>query len=119
MNQHQFPLGADLVTDVILYPTSDELRNSSDDPLVFARARRCVNLYFTLLQAVLAKHGHQITLGCFDHDPTIGWLIHYRTDDPLTITMLHDIAAGDPAPSDPVELSFFIAQVQGCSTLNT
>jgi hypothetical protein len=43
--------------------------------------------------------------------PDIGWLIHYRARDPMTITMLHDIAAGDPAPSDPVELGFLIAQV--------
>ena len=110
MTQHQFPLGAEMATDIILYPTSDELRNSPDDPLVFAKARRCVNLYFSLLQAILAKHGHLITLDCIDHDPAIGWLIHYRTDDPLTITMLHDVAAGDPAPSDPVELNLFVTQ---------
>jgi hypothetical protein len=111
MTQQQSHLGADLATDIILYPTSDELRNSPDDPLVLAKARRCVNLYFSLLQAVLAKHGHLITLDCIEHDQTVGWLIHYRTDDPLTITMLHDIAAGDPAPSDPVALNFFVGLV--------
>jgi hypothetical protein len=111
MTQHQSPFDAYLTTDIILYPTSYELRNSPDDPLVLAKARRGVNIYFNLLQAILAKHGHQITLDCFDHDPTIGWLIHYRTDDPITITMLHDIAAGDPAPSDPVELNLFVAHV--------
>jgi hypothetical protein len=111
MIQHRSTPDAYLTTDIILYPTSDELRNSPDDPLVFARARRCVNLYFNLLQAILVKHGHQITLDCIDHDPTVGWLIHYRTDDPLTITILHDIAAGDPAPSDPVELNLFVTQV--------
>ena len=47
-----------------------------------------------------------------EHDPNIGWLIRYRARDPMTITMLHDIAAGDPGPSDPVELSLFISQVQ-------
>ena len=76
MTQHQSPLDAYLTTDIIVYPTSDELRNSPDDPLVFARARRCVNLYFSLLQAILTKHGHQITLDRIDHDPAIGWLIH-------------------------------------------
>ena len=111
MTQHQFPLSADLATDIILYPTSDELRNSPDDPLVFARARRGVNLYFHLLQAILVRHGHRITLDCIEHDQAIGWLIHYRTDDPLTITMLHDVAAGDPAPSDPAELNYLVAQV--------
>lgn len=110
MTQHQSPLDAYLTTDIIVYPTSDELRNSPDDPLVFARARRCVNLYFSLLQAILTKHGHQITLDRIDYDPAIGWLIHYRTDDPITITMLHDVAAGDPAPSDPVELNCLVAQ---------
>jgi hypothetical protein len=111
MTHHQFPLGAEMATDIILYPTSDELRNSPDDPLVFARARRCVNLYFKLLQAILTKHGHQITLTGIDHDQAIGWLIHYRTDDPLTITMLHDIPAGDPGPSDPAELNLLVTQV--------
>ena len=110
MTEHPFPLGADMATDIILYPTSDELRKSTD-PLVFAKAQRCVNLYFSLLQAILAKHGHLITLDCIEHEQTVGWLIHYRTDDPLTITMLHDIAAGDPAPSDPVELNLFVTQV--------
>ena len=111
MTQYQSPLDAYLTTDIILYPTSDELRKLPDDPLVFAKARRCVNLYFSLLQAVLARHGHLITLDCIDHDPAIGWLIHYRTDDPLTITTLHDAAAGEPAPSDPVELNLFVTQV--------
>jgi hypothetical protein len=110
MTQHQSPLVADLTTDIILYPTSDRLRVSPDDPLVFARARRAVKLYFDLLQAILAKHGHQITLDRIDHDPAIGWLIHYRTADPVTITMLHDVAAGDPGPGDPVELNFLISQ---------
>ena len=45
-----------------------------------------------------------VSLDCIDHDPDIGWLIHYRARDPITITMLHDIAAGDPGPSDPIEL---------------
>ena len=62
MTQHQFPLSADLATDIILYPTSDELRNSPDDPLVFARARRGVNLYFHLLQAILVRHGQSARL---------------------------------------------------------
>ena len=118
MTHHQFPLGAEMATDIILYPTSDELRNSPDDPLVFAKARRCVNLYFSLLQAVLARHGHLITLDCIEHDQTVGWLIHYRTDDPLTITMLYDIAAGNPAPSDPVELNLFVTQVPAGDSLS-
>jgi hypothetical protein len=115
MTQH--PLGADLATDIILYPTSDELRKSPDDPIVFAKARRCVNLYFDLLQAILAKHGHQITLDCIEHDQAIGWLIQYLTDDTVTITMLHDIGAGDPAPSDPVELNLFVTQVPELESL--
>jgi hypothetical protein len=118
MTEHQFPLGADMATDIILYPTSDELRKSPDDPLVFAKARRCVNLYFNLLQAILAKHGHEITLDRIHHVPAIGWLIHYRTDDPVTITMLHDVAAGDPAPSDPVELNLLISHVAAGDSLS-
>jgi hypothetical protein len=118
MTEHQSSLGADMATDIILYPTSDELRNSPDDPLVLAKARRGANLYFSILQAILAKHGHQITLDCIDHDPTVGWLIHYRTDDPVTITMLHDVAAGDPGPSDPVELNFLISQVAAGDSLS-
>ena len=112
MTQHEFPLVADVVTDFILYPTADELRLSLDDPSVLAEARRAVILYFKLLQAILAKHGHSVSLDRLDHDPNIGWLIRYRARDPVTITMLHDIAAGDPGPSDPVELSLFISQVQ-------
>ena len=110
MTQHEFPLVADTVTDFILYPTS-ELRQSPDDPLVLAKDRRAVTLYFNLLQAILAKHGHEIALDHIDHHPAVGWLIHYRAHDPITITMLHDIAAEDPGPSDPVELGFFITQV--------
>ena len=110
MTQHQYPVGADLTTDIILYPTSDQLRESPDDPIQLAKSRRAVKLYFDLLQAILAKHGHQITLDRIDHDPAVGWLIHYRTDDPVTITMLYNVAAGDPGPSDPVELNFLIGQ---------
>ena len=111
MTHHLFPLVADMLADFILYPASDELRQSPDDPLVRAKARRVVDLFWRLFQAVLAKHGHTVSLDCIDHDPDIGWLIHYRTRDPVTITMLHDIAAGDPGPSDPIELGIFIAQV--------
>ena len=98
MTQHQFPLVADAATDFILYPTSDELRQSPDDPLVLAKARRAVTLYSNLLQAILANHGHEIDLDSIEHDRAIGWIIRYRARDPMTITMLHDIAAGDPAP---------------------
>ena len=111
MTQHEFPLVADTVTDIILYPTSDELRRSPDDPLVLAKARRAVTLYSNLLQAILAKHGHEIDLDSIEHDRAIGWIIHYRARDPMTVTMLHDIAAGDPAPSDPPEVSLFISQI--------
>jgi len=112
MTQHHSPLAADVATDIILYPTCDELRHSPDDPLVLAKAGRAVDLFWRLLQAVLAKHGHTVSLVRIDHDPDIGWLIHYRARDPMTITMLHDIAAGDPGPSDPVELGLFVSQVQ-------
>ena len=112
MTQREFPLIADTVTDFILYPTSDELRQSPDDPLVLAKARRAVDLFWRLFQAVLAKHGHTVSLDGIDHDPDIGWLIRYRARDPMTITMLHDIAAGDPGPSDPAELGLFVSQVQ-------
>jgi hypothetical protein len=118
MTQPEFLLVADTVTDFIMYPTSDELRQSPDDPLVIAKARRAVTLYFHLLQATLAKHGHEVLLDRLDHDPDIGWLIHYRARDPVTITMLHDIAAGDHAPSDPVELGFLVAQVTVGESLN-
>ena len=111
MTQHEFPLIADTVTDFILYPASDELRQSPDDPFVVATAHRAVTLYFNLLRAILAKHGHTVSLDGIDRDPDIGLLIHYRARDPVTITMLHDIAAGDPGPSDPIELGIFIAQV--------
>ena len=118
MTHLQSPLTADMAADLILYPMSDELRQSPDDPLLLAKERRAVSLYFNLLQAILAKHGHRITLDHIDHDPAIGWLIHYRSRDPVTITMLHDIAAGDPGPSDPVELGFLIAQVSPGESLS-
>ena len=54
MTQHQFS-SADLANDIILYPTSDELRKSPDDPILLAKARRAVKLYFDLLQAILAQ----------------------------------------------------------------
>ena len=111
MTQREFPLVADTVTDFILYPTSDELRLSPDDPLVLAKERRIVGIYFDVLRAILVKHGHAITLNRIDHHSAIGWLIHYRARDPVTITMLHDIAAGDPGPSDPAELGLLVAQV--------
>ena len=111
MTHHLFPLVADMLADFILYPTSTELRQSPDDPLVRAKARRAVALFFGLLQAVLTRHGHTVSLDCIDHDPDIGWLIRYRSRDPVTITMLHDIAAGDPGPSDPIELGISITQV--------
>ena len=42
MTHHLFPLVADMLADFILYPTSTELRQSPDDPLVRAEARRAV-----------------------------------------------------------------------------
>jgi hypothetical protein len=111
MTQHEFPLVADVATDFILYPVSAELRQSPDDPLLLAKARRALDLFWHVFQAMLAKHGHAITLDHIDHEPAIGWFIHYRARDPVTITMLHDIAAGDPGPSDPAELGLLIAQV--------
>jgi len=52
MTQHEFPLVAEVATDIILYPTSDELRQLPHDPLVIAKVRRAVDLYFNLLQAI-------------------------------------------------------------------
>jgi hypothetical protein len=118
MTHLQSLLATDMATDLILYPMSDELRQSPDDPLLFAKERRAVSLYFDLLRAILAKHGHQITLDHIHHDTAIGWLIYYSSDDPVTITMLHDVAAGDAGPSDPVELGFFIAQVSPKESLS-
>jgi hypothetical protein len=106
-----FPLTADMAADLFLYPMSDELRRSPDDLLLLAKERRAASLYFDLLCAILAKHGHGITLDHIDPDRALGWLIYYRSRDPVTIAMLHDIAAGDPGPSDPVELGFLISQV--------
>jgi hypothetical protein len=111
MTHNQSFLAADIATDLILYPMSDELRQSPDDPHLLGKERRVVGLYFDLLCVILAKHGHLITLDRIDSDPAVGWLIHYRSRDPVTIAMLHDIAAGDPGPGDPVELGFLIAQV--------
>ena len=111
MTQHEFPLVADMATDIILYPMSAELRLSPDDPLLLAKARRAVDLFWHVFQAVLAKHGHTVSLDCIDHDPDIGWLIRYRARNPATLMMLHDIAVGDPGPSDPAELGLLIAQV--------
>jgi len=108
---HPHPsLPSDITIDFILYPTSDELRQSPGDPLVLAKGRRAATLYFDILRAVLTRHGHQIDLDRIEHHPAIGWLIHYRARDPITITMLHDIAAGDPGPSDPVELGVLVTQ---------
>jgi hypothetical protein len=81
MTQHHSLLIADTMTDIILYPTSGELRQSPDDPLVIAKARRAVTLFFELLQAVLAKHGHTVSLDRLDHDPDIGWLIPSNRSD--------------------------------------
>jgi hypothetical protein len=118
MTHHQSFLAADMAADLILYPVSDELRRSPDDPLLLAKERRAVNLYFDLLCAILARHGHGITLDHIYPDPAIGWLIYYRSRDPVTIAMLHDIAAGDPGPSDPVELGFLIAQFSSEESLS-
>ena len=111
MTQHHSRIVTDTVTDFILYPMSDELSQSPDNPLVLAKARRAVTLYSNLLQAILAKHNHEIDLDSIEHDRAIGWIIRYRARDPMTIAMLHDIAAGDPAPSDSAELNFLIFQV--------
>src|SRR5438874_13541252 len=78
MTQHEFPLVADVATDIILYPTSDELREAPDDPLLLAKARRAVDIFWHILQAALGRHGHTASLGRVDLEPDIGWLIHYR-----------------------------------------
>jgi hypothetical protein len=110
MTQHHSTLVADPATDLIVHPMSDELRQSPGDPLALAKAGRAVDLFWRLFQSVLAKHGHAVFLDRIEHDPDIGWLIHYRVRDAITVTMLHDIAAGEPGPSDPAELSLFISQ---------
>ena len=69
MTQHHSRIVTDTATDFILYPMSDELRQSPDDPLVLAKARRAVTLYSNLLQAILAKHSHEIDLDSIEHDP--------------------------------------------------
>src|ERR1700722_15153258 len=98
MNHPHPSLRSDITTDCILYPKSDELRTSPDNQLVLAKAHRAVTLFFDLLQAMLTRHGHVVHLDRIEHDPDFGWLIHYHARDPVTITMLHDIAAGDPGP---------------------
>jgi hypothetical protein len=111
VTDHHFPLIADMMTDFILYPSSEELWQLPDEPLLLAKDRGAVTLYFNLLQAILVKHGHAISLDHIEHYPAVGWLIRYRASDPMTITMLHDIAAGDAGPSDPAQLGFLIGQV--------
>jgi hypothetical protein len=87
----------------ILYPTSDELRKSPDDPVTLDRARRAPTLYWRLLQCVLAKNDHQVSLDRIEHDPGQGWLIRIL-GDPATMAMLRSIAAGERQPDGPLAL---------------
>ncbi len=87
----------------ILYPTSDELRKSPDDPTALGRARRAPTLYWHLLRCVLATDDHQVSLDRIEHDPGQGWLIHIL-GDPATMAMLRSIAVGERQPSGPLAL---------------
>jgi hypothetical protein len=87
----------------ILYPTSDELRKSPDDPTALGRARRAPTLYWHLLRCVLAQDDHQVSLDRFELQPGRGWLIHI-VSDPTTMAMLRSIAEGECQPGGPLAL---------------
>ena len=105
MTHHPLTESAPLLTNsiCILYPTSDELRKSPDDPTALDRARRAPILYWHLLQCLLARDDHQVSLGRIENDPGQGWLIHIL-GDPATMAMLRSIAAGECQPDGPLAL---------------
>jgi hypothetical protein len=91
MTPDPLPLTANLPTDTIRIP--------------YPLKRRTVQLYYDLLQALLAQLGHYVILDRIESDPTShGWLIHLICHDQTTITLLHDAAAEECSRSDPLAL---------------
>lgn len=73
--------------------------------LPYALKRRTVELYFDLLQALLAQLDHYVILDHIEADPTShDWLIHLLCYDQSTITLLHEAATREYSRNDPLAL---------------
>jgi len=76
----------------------DEIR------LPFSISRRTADLYWSLLDAVLAEGHHRVWLDCIEPDPIKGWIIHLHCDDPATIDVLREWEERRCNPDDPLAL---------------
>jgi hypothetical protein len=91
MTHDPSPVAASMSADIIQVP--------------FPIRLRAVQLYWELLQTLLAQRDHQVTLDRIEPAPTgQGWLIHFMYEDPATIGLLHEAAANGCSPTDPLAL---------------
>ena len=72
--------------------------------LPYAIKLHTVELYWSLLEAVMAEGGHTVVLDRIDGDPVGGWVIHLCCTDPATIGLIRDVADRKCHPDDPLSV---------------
>jgi len=72
--------------------------------LAYSIKRRVAELYFELLQTVLAEGGHTVVLDRIEVDPVKGWIVHLFCTNPATIGLIRDVEERRCHPDDPLSL---------------
>jgi len=72
--------------------------------LAYSIQRRTAELFFDLLQLVLAEGNHIVVLDRIEPDPVKGWAIHLRCANPATIGLIHEVEQRRCPPDDPLSL---------------
>jgi hypothetical protein len=90
MTHDPSPLAATMLAEVVRLPYSIK--------------RSTAELYWDLLQTVLAEGGHTVALDRIEGDSVKGWFIHFHCQDPATIDMLRELEERTCHPNDPLSL---------------
>lgn len=72
--------------------------------LPYSIKRRTAELYWSLLEAVMAEGGHTVVLDRIEGDPVKGWVIHLCCTDLAALDLIRDIAERRCHPDDPLSL---------------
>lgn len=72
--------------------------------LPYTITRRSANLYWDLLEALLAERDHTVILDRIEPDPAKGWLICLRCADRATIDLIRIVAERKCRPDYPLSL---------------
>jgi hypothetical protein len=72
--------------------------------LPYSMKRSTAELYWDLLQTVLAEGGHTVALDRIEGDSVKGWFIHLCCTDPATIDVLREVEERKCRQDDPLFL---------------